>query len=237
MPAPLIPILLAVGEVVLWAVAGGVAGGVVGGLFGLAIGAVMEAFAGKSVAVVGERATGKTTLAQFLSTGEIPEEYEQTLDEKRHTGRTISLADLDLKVSEINDVPGDTEYYKQWKSAVVRSEVVYYLARADKIVKNQSTRARVLRDVKHLCGWLEENPGKHVFFVGTHCDLIPEYAALTPANRGDYQDRFFGLKEMREVALRLREVDAAMILGSLKPERAMQAVVHQSFQKVIAGDA
>ncbi len=232
MPGPLIPILWAVGEVVLV----GLLSGVVGGLVGLAVGVVMDALAGKSVAVVGERAAGKTTLAQFLSTGEIPEDYEQTIGEKRHEGRKIRLADLDLKVSEINDVGGDTEYYKQWKRAVVRSDVVYYLARADKIMKSKKTRTRVVRDVKHLCGWLQENPGKHVFFIGTHCDLIPEYAALTPANRGDFQDRFFKLAEMREVGLRLREVDAVLILGSLKPERAMQAVVHQSFQKIIQED-
>lgn len=230
MPGPaVIPILLAVGEVVLWAFGGAV----VGGLVGLAIGAVVEALEGKSVAVVGEREAGKTTLATFLSTGEIPEDYEQTLAEKRHDGRKIKLADLKLKVSEINDVPGDTEYYKQWKRAVERSHVVYYLARADKIMKSKKTRTRVLRDVKHLCGWLAENPGKHVFFVGTHCDLIPEYAALTPANRGDFQDRFFKLAEMGEVGMRLRDVDAALILGSLKPRRAMQAVVHQSFQQVV----
>jgi hypothetical protein len=228
----MIPILLVVGEVLLLALAGGIAGG----LFVLAVEAVMKKFAGKSIAVIGERATGKTTLAQFLSTGEIPEEYEQTLDEKRYTGRTIKLTDLNLKVTEINDVPGDSEYYKQWKSAVWNSEVVYYLARADKIVESEHTRARILRDVKHLCGWLEENPGKHLFFIGTHCDLIPEYVALTPANRGDYQDRFFKLNGMSEVALRLRDEDATMILGSLKPERAMQAVVHLSFQKVVAGD-
>jgi len=232
----MIPILLVVGEALLYIVGGALGGVIVGSLVRLALEDVMKSFAGKRVAVIGERAAGKTTLAQFLSTGEIPEEYEQTLDEKRYTGRTIKLSDLELKVSEINDVPGDSEYYKQWKNAVSKSEVVYYLARADKIVKNERTRARVLRDVKHLCGWLDANPRKHVFFVGTHCDLIPEWVALTPANRGDYKDRFFKLKEMREVSLRLRDVDAAMILGSLNSERNMQAVVHLSFQKVVAGD-
>ena len=72
-------------------------------------------------------------------------------------------------------MPGDAEYYKQWKNAVETSKVVYYLARADKILDTESTRLRVLRDIKHLCGWLENSQDKYVFFIGTHCDLIAEY--------------------------------------------------------------
>lgn len=234
MPFPVI--LLAIGEVILWGLAGGVVGGLAGALAVIAWEAIAEALRGKRIAVVGERTAGKTTLATFLSNGSIPEKYEQTLSEKRVAGRTISLADLNLKVAEINDVPGDKDFYKQWKEAVVRSDVVYYLARADKVLSSGSTRKRVLADVRHLCGWLVENPGKQVFFIGTHCDLIPAYAALAPENRGDFQDTFFRHEEMREVALRLREANAALILGSLKGEKAIQQVVHQSFQKIV-GDS
>lgn len=82
--------------------------------------------------------------------------------------------------------------------------------------------------------WVKATPGKQVFFIGTHCDAIPEYTALSPANRGTFQDVFFKNEEMKEVALRLREINAGLILGSLKPEKSMQAVVHQSFQKILA---
>ena len=232
MPVPFI--VLAVGEVLLWGLGGALIGAAGGALVGLAVDALFGEIGQSSVAVIGERRAGKTTLAKFLSVGEIPEDYKQTLSEKRHEGRTIRLAELELHVSEINDVPGDKEYYKQWKAAVLKSDVVYYLARADKLLSHKATRKRVASDVRHLADWLGESPSKRLFFVGTHCDLIPEFQALTPENRGDFHDKFFKHPELREVALRLREADAGLILGSLKPERAMQQVVHQSFQKIIS---
>ena len=76
------------------------------------------------------------------------EEYEQTLHDKEYTGRTISLQELELKISEINDVPGDAGIISSGKTTVETSKVVYYLARADKILDTESTRLRVLRDIK-----------------------------------------------------------------------------------------
>lgn len=226
MPIPLI--LLGIGEVIVVALAGGI----VGGFVGLAIGYLIENLMGKSVAVIGERASGKTTLATFLSTGVIPEEYEQTLSEQTLKGRKLKLSELKLKISEINDVPGDKEFYHKWKSAVTRSDLIYYLARADQIIEQTENRKRVHSDIKHLVGWLSENPGKKVFFIGTHCDLIPAYTKLTPATRGNFQDTFFKNEEMKEVSMMLCRVDAGMILGSLVTEKDIQRVVHQSFQKI-----
>lgn len=231
MPLPFL--VLAIGEVLLWAMGGAIIAGVVITLIDLTIEALSEKIANKSVAVIGERRAGKSTLAKFLSTGEIPEDYKQTLGEKRLDGRTIQLSELKLKVSEINDVPGAKEYYKQWKAAVLKSEVVYYLARADKLKTSAETRRRVSEDIRHLADWLEESPGKSLFFIGTHCDLIPDFKRLTPETRGDYQDQFFKHPELREVAIRLREANAGLILGSLKPKEAMQQVVHLSFQKLL----
>jgi GTPase SAR1 family protein len=231
---PLPFIVLAVGEVLLWGLGGALVGVAGGRLAALAWETLFGEIAHSSVAVIGERRAGKSTLATFLSTGEIPEDYKQTLSEKCLEGRTIQLTELELNISEINDVPGDKEYYRQWEAAVVKSDVVFYLARADKMLKHKATRKRVSTDVRHLSDWLKESPGKRLFFIGTHCDLIPKFRELTPENQGDFHDKFFKNPELREVALRLREADAGLILGSLKPERAMQQVVHQAFQKIIS---
>jgi GTPase SAR1 family protein len=227
-----IPFIIGAIKAILYIGGCALAGGVVGGVVGLVIGTLIEKLSGKVVTVIGERSSGKTTLATFLSSGEIPEEYEQTLAEKKFPGRTLKLSDLKLTINEITDLPGSKDFYNKWKAAVTKSHLVYYLARADWIMDKTETRKRVLADVKHLIGWLSESPGKTIFFVGTHCDLIPDYTKLTPANMGDFQDTFFKNEEMKEVALLLCNVDAAMILGSLVTERDIQRVVHQSFQKI-----
>ena len=227
MPFP--ALLLIIGEALLF----GLATGTAVGLGVLVVTTLYESLRGKTVAVIGERSAGKTTLSTFLSNGTIPEKYEQTLSERRLDGRTINLAELNLTIAEINDVPGDKEFYNKWKEAVVRSDVVYILSRADKLVSSETARKRTLADVRHVCGWIAEHPGKKVFFVGTHCDLIPEYVALGPDKRGDFQDSFFRTEELREVALRLREAKAALILGSLKDQRSIQQVVHRSFQHIV----
>lgn len=224
MPFPLI--LIAIGPFILAALGGGIGGLIVG----LVIEVLIEKLTGKEVAIIGARRSGKTTLASYLSSGLIPENYEQTLGKNILPGRTLVLSDLKLKIYEINDVGGDKDYYKDWKEVVTKCEIVYYLANADEIMAKMETRKRVLADVKHLSGWLLENPGKKVFFIGTHCDLISAYTKLTPDNIGDFKDAFFKNEEMKEVALRLRAVDAGLILGSLATERAIQQVLHQSFQ-------
>ena len=212
-----------------WALLGGVGGTGVA----LAIGLFFDSMKGKSVAVLGERSSGKTTLAEFLSSGEIHEKYEQTLQESTLTGRTMKLGDLELEIQDINDVPGDKDFYNYWKTACLRSDFIFYLARADKVLSSSKTRDRIFNDIRHIKDWLVEHPEKRMVFIGTHCDLIPHFSSIKPDKLGDFQDAFFRNNEMRDVAILLREAQCSMILGSLRPERDLQILVHQVFRQIV----
>lgn len=207
-------------------------------VFVLSLDELEEKVKGSAVAVIGPRTVGKTTLAKFLSSGKLATEYEQTVHDKTFKGRRISMEELELEICEINDVGGQKKYYPQWKRAVNRSDIVYYMARADWMMEKAEHRIRVLADVKHLCDWLgKAKSRKHVFFIATHCDLIPEYKKLTKANRGDFQDRFFESKDMREVRLRLQECNAHFMVASLKYKKSTHALVFESMRIILDGEA
>jgi GTPase SAR1 family protein len=75
-------------------------------------------FKGKRIAILGERAVGKTTLATFLSSGSIPEKYEQTLETRTVNARRFQLNELDLKVRQTRDVSGSKDAYSEWKKSI-----------------------------------------------------------------------------------------------------------------------
>jgi hypothetical protein len=69
--------------------------------------AVLMAWKGKRLAVLGARGVGKTHLIKFLTSGTIPAEYKQTVAPEKASARRFALGDLDLKVKDTLDVSGD----------------------------------------------------------------------------------------------------------------------------------
>ena len=55
---------------------------------------------GKRVAVLGERNVGKTVLLKFLTSGEVPDEYMQTVLTEKVEGKRFAMGDLKLDLKE-----------------------------------------------------------------------------------------------------------------------------------------
>lgn len=133
---------------------------------------IKKMWADESIAIFGPPAVGKTMMANFLSTGEVPEDPKQTLKSKKYKG--MKLAELGLKINSIFDNGGATDLYKEWKKDFNESNIIFYLFRADLILsKNQDHIKRILRDFKHIGEWTNESP-KKIFMIGTFTDKIEE---------------------------------------------------------------
>jgi|SRR5471030_833950 len=173
---------------------------------------------GKRVVILGARAVGKTHLISFLSTGTLPLAYKQTLVSEKVPARRVSLGDLDLRLTATTDVSGDKSAYGVWRELVLgcparkgkvkveAADVVIYLLRADRILgKDISTEVRVRADIKHIAEWLKEagqNRARPQFIIaGTHCDMDPDYSALTGETQGDYSDKFSQLAFVQNMIL------------------------------------
>ncbi|OTG69279.1 hypothetical protein B9T25_01405 [Acinetobacter sp. ANC 4470] len=132
-------------------------------------------FKGKSIVILGQRATGKTTLLNYLLKGEITLEHEATIGIKKVKVSKKKLAELGWNVhinSTQNDYSGVTSNYEQWRNALLNVDIFIYLFKIDEwILDEGSVEAQIERDIKNI---QKELNGKHIpmFIVGTHLDLL-----------------------------------------------------------------
>lgn len=196
---------------------------------------VVIALRGKRIAILGARGVGKTHLMKFLSTGAIPAEYKQTLAPEKASSRRFSLKDLDLKLKGTLDQSGDKAAYAEWKNLHDKSDVVFYLLRADRLIAgDRDTEARVRDDLRHISGWLEaRSPRPRFFIIGTFCDFDPEFRSMSADKIGDYIDRFRRLLIVTELVARAGGAQQAkVVLGSMKTVQDTEALVYQVFMQV-----
>lgn len=183
---------------------------------------------GKKVAVLGERYSGKTTLLEFLTKGELPQEYVQTLLTESVKGKRLAMGDLKLDLKETSDVSGSRDAIEEWRKLHNTSDIVLYLVNA----KDMDIQ-RVKRDLGKIESWRNIQGKKPKFLViVTHLDLDPVYME-TPASRmGEYRDRFVaekldpGLVELSE--------RPQIIMGSLQNNDSAAKVVAQFIKLVSA---
>ena len=222
MALPLIPIIIAV--------AVGAAGGSV---VACNWDNILYAMKGKKIAVLGERAVGKTTLLKYMEKGILIERYKQTLDKKEI--ERIKLGDLDIYLQKTDDVPGSKDAYGVWKNIFNSSDLILYIVRTNELLNfNPTTEKRCQEDLGQIHGWIKESKAKKQFFiVGNHWSSDPEFQKLTPDTMGNYVDRFRELpvvKKMTQLAGGSATVKVA--LGSLATERDADYLITRIFEQV-----
>ena len=129
---------------------------------------------GKRFTILGERASGKTTLHNFLTKGEIYYgKYKQTTREKTPKN-TLRLEELELIVEESVDIGGARDMRDQWERLIRESDVVCYLIRGDKVYENDKSYIELVRD--HIVQILPDKEGGYpLYLLITHLDKIPQY--------------------------------------------------------------
>ncbi len=153
---------------------------IIGGLALLIGGFVMlkdeekEKLKGKRFTILGERASGKTTLHHFLTNGEVYYgKYKQTTREKTPKN-TLRLEELELIVEESVDIGGARDMRDQWERLIRESDVVCYLIRGDKVYENDKSYIELVRD--HIAQILPDKEGDYpLYLLITHLDKIPQY--------------------------------------------------------------
>lgn len=198
---------------------------------------IIIALEGKKLAVLGERGVGKTCLIKSLTTGTIPEKYEQTVDVEKTKARRFKLEELVLNIQESKDIPGSKDDYAQWMSVTNDADIVLYLLRIDKLMAgDRDAEGRVKQDMNQIGDWLKKNPKEFpLFIIGTHCDLTkPDLTQLSKDKIGDYKDQVRQMPIFKTVELLGRSGgEVRVVLGSLKSESETEKLVHQIFKQVL----
>ncbi|NML92845.1 Rab family GTPase [Novosphingobium olei] len=199
---------------------------------------ILVFFTGKKIAVLGPRASGKTTLITFLLNGELPEEYFATAKPEKIAGRKVRLGDLALTVQAVTDVPGDTQSHAEWERQYNAADIAFYMVDASKIHAGDDTYIKLITgEMRHIGEWLESRKQKppKFFLVATHCDLIPDYASLASSRVTGFKDAFWKapvLQQLIFLAGGSKHVKCAA--GSLRDANGSNELVGEILHQVIA---
>jgi hypothetical protein len=192
----------------------------------------------KRVAVLGERGVGKSHLLQFLATGSIPASYKKTSKPEKVGSRRFALKDLNLKLRDTRDLPGDEDFRGEWKQAYDSADLVLYLVRADRLLAgHEATEVRAREDLQQLEMWRKEADGARprLFIIGTFCDEDPAFLKVDDQNYAEYADRFRRLPIMTELVARGGgHAEVKVVLGSMNNTQGTEALVYQLFYQVVS---
>lgn len=161
-------------------------GGLVGGGLAAAVVAIGESLSriAKRFTILGERASGKTTLHHFLTTGQVyMGEYKQTSREKT-AKNLLKLKNLELIVNESVDIGGAEVMRGQWEKLINESDVICYLIRGDKVFEGDRKYIDLIK--AHISQILDTKKPEHnsnaekavqkLYLLITFLDMIPQYS-------------------------------------------------------------
>ena len=152
-------------------------GGLVGGGLVAAVVAIGESLSriAKRFTILGEKASGKTTLHHFLTTGQVyMGEYKQTFREKT-AKNLLKLKDLELIVNESVDIGGAEVMRGQWEKLINESDVICYLIRGDKVFEGDRKYIDLIK--AHISQILDtKKPEQKLYVLLTLLDIIPQYS-------------------------------------------------------------
>lgn len=129
---------------------------------------------GKSIAVLGGRGTGKTTLLNYFDTKEVITTYEQTDTKKRYSGMTVKIGDLTLKIKDGYDIGGSSINHGTWREQIDNSDVVFYIVDISRVIgqaKDEQYINNTLNDIRAIADKVSNRKEKmHIIILATHAD-------------------------------------------------------------------
>lgn len=224
----------------MWPLIGGIVGLLATLVLGVVVGnwsKIQNALNGKKIAVLGPREAGKTTLIKFLLQGKLSEEYVATSKPEKYSGKAYSLQDLELKIKDTTDVPGDIQSHDSWEQLYKEADLVLYLVDAKKLHDSDADYEKtVLTDMRHIGEWFDvrkENP-PITFLVATHCDVISEYADQPENRRSKFIDLFWKKPVLSKlINLGRGSKHIKCVAGSLRGKDETERLVGDILRQVI----
>jgi len=182
---------------------------------------VVTVLAGESIAVIGPRSSGKTTLYGYLLETNKTGETEPTLSRERTTWNRQH--ELGLNIRKGIDVPGGAANYPDWEEQFRKSSKIFYLFDAYALRTQTTYQETVRREGMKLNEWGSDR--KHVMMLGTHADEDPQASELGAAA---YQDLIAELDVV--VAFGTRAKVQGIAVGSMLSSDDAAALVRRALR-------
>lgn len=189
---------------------------------------------GKTLAILGARRTGKTTLTRYIAEGVLGSEYKETLVSDVYKGRTVQLdGSRVLHVADLKDVSGDRDSWAEWERRVKQSDVVLYLMRSSWLREREPAHLeRCRRDLQQIEAWLSEEPEENrpqVQAIISFCDQDSEWQSVDPAERqGSYVRSLLDGAALRPTLNMIQKhTDVRYTTGHLADETAAEELLRR----------
>lgn len=188
-------------------------------------------FNGKSIVILGQRATGKTTLLNYLLKGEITLEHEATIGVKKVKVTKKKLADLgwDVRLNSIqNDYSGVTSNYEQWLKALKNADIFIYLFKIDEWILNEdSVETQIEKDITNIQKELNDKDIP-MFIIGTHLDLLKGIEFNSQQEKIKLIDEIQNEPFFKNIKSRLNTEKSKTYLhfGNMVDEAGLNEIVH-----------
>lgn len=188
-------------------------------------------FNGKSIVILGQRATGKTTLLNYLLKGEITLEHEATIGVKKVKVTKKKLADLGWDVrlnSTQNDYSGVTSNYEQWLKALKNADIFIYLFKIDEWILNEdSVETQIEKDITSIQKELNDKDIP-MFIIGTHLDLLKGIEFNSQQEKIKLIDEIQNEPFFKNIKSRLNTENSKTYLhfGNMIDETGLNEIVH-----------
>jgi hypothetical protein len=195
---------------------------------------VVIRLAGKRIAILGARATGKTRLINFLQTKTVPlpgKEFPTSIE--KVPGTVLDIGGISITLAPTEDVSGHESHYDEWKAIASGSAFIIYLFRADLLNENDShVKQRIKDDLTIIRTWSQSR----IVLVGTHTDKDKEFLRLSQAYDEQYRIYTDILTENDVIAEAISTAggpaQCKVVSGSLMDANSTAVLVTETFKVI-----
>ena len=190
---------------------------------------IVTYFSGKKIVILGQRATGKTTLMHFLMHGEMVENPSATIGVETVSGKSLDALKFKVKISDTQkDYPGCNGSYEIWKTAATEADILVYLFRIDEwMLDTEKTEAAIQGHINNI---MQSTMKKNVplFLIGTHLDLLDKIEFTNSEEKNQFIAEIINEPFFKGIQHSFINDDrvAHISLGSLKDREGLSEMVN-----------
>ena len=211
-----------------------VIGGIAVGVAALGIGSffawkkwkkeIKRFFLGKNILILGGIETGKTTLNKFLREGEIVTKHIATTRKKKVKGKNFKLNELSFKIREGQDVSGQDDFIKDWKTEFKNCDICFYMFDCSKVYNHDKQYIEKINShLTFISDWsLEYSPT--ILLIGSFADKIEEFLNSNNSNIQEFEQKIRTLIKKGQNKVKASSSD--VFIGSLKNRQNIVPLVY-----------
>lgn len=204
--------------------------------------AVASFFNGKIVVVLGQRATGKTSLLTYLLTGQVVTKHEATVGVEKITKDSESFRRMkeigwDVRLcNSLKDYSGSSDNHKNhWIQAAKDSHIFIYLFKVNEWLEYpERVESQIETDIEFL-GPNMSGKKMGIFLIGTHTDLVdykvfPQYRDKSKLADAISGDKFFKLLKSKFP----KDQVPVIYCSNLNTEKGLERLIKIMFKEISA---